>query len=360
MKAFHLKSLEEVNSSHVVTYVPRYQLPENKAVKIAWVQVAAAVAEAAYSYYQQRNEQLWKAGVSDGLAEIAAKLDQVLIELQRLKVYINQSQQEWWVKNFHSGAESMRLSIEDVFAGVGPGGPNASQKQRLAELAGNLDATLGQLATWRSYGFSGYTAVLSGILTQLHVLIALDFPKGERDSKIDRYLQYFTESINPNNPISLEAARNAKAIEFSGLNEELKGRLNKWWTLNQDYREDYIDRPDRGGRFGGTESTEVVPTRRSGTYIQIHGMATGDAASGFQIAGRDYSGVHPGAPWYSPLPEFYDIGDSFTKSSYYMHEDLKARAAVVLQAQRDEQSLMGSVTDVARCIDVLRRIRQLP
>lgn len=201
--------------------------------------MAVAALKFAIEAYGVLSTMAWQSNVSNKLEEISRKLDQIILELQRLRNYIDERITQETLSIFNGEIEARRRTIEGILAGLGSlDAPlDAETRTRLIRIMDELDVPLWQLMNHTKFSFDPYPAVVSGVITKLLVLKMVGGSDGERQTFLRKAVEiYFMPALDPKVPNSIEANRNAAASEAIKRSGDLDGVLNRWWRIANHYR----------------------------------------------------------------------------------------------------------------------------
>lgn len=335
------KHLGDGGGPQVVAYLP-YSSGDRVASFSIPVAAIAAVVQAAIKVVEANDLASWKKSVSSSLNEISRKLDEIILELKRLKLWMDERITEEARRAFHSEIEARRKGVEDILFASG-GELKPEQIARLErEFFDQTKRITDQLANWAYYGFVHYEGVLSGLLTV--ILISKMIRAEEREVKF--YAGRMTEDflipcIDPSNPKSLEYARNEISKSCIVRHETMRANLSRWWTISVDRGEDYLLDAPQGPGDKPLRPTYVV------TSVKIEGsLETGFTFESRQKIKRSGSADDP---WYPGL----NRRSSLPAASDFVRADQNHKRSQVFESIEEENRMRAHVDGVRQVIEQL-------
>ncbi|MFV3372476.1 hypothetical protein ACNFH5_30270 [Pseudomonas sp. NY15435] len=294
----------------------------------------AQVVAAALKYLQARDIASWQDDVSDALDEISRKLDQVIVEIQRLRGYIDERITKESIDLFEGQINARRMTSEQILAGLDNQPMSSETKARLVGIMDELDVPLWQLMNWKKFTFDPYSAVIVGVLTKLLLLRISERAPGESLSFAKKANDgFFKPATDPSLSTSLEYARNATAAVAMQKSTELNACLNRWWLLSRSE----IVRPGKG--------PDRVPEV---TVYSLYGNATGSLENGFSISTSPDIGRE--VDWYPPALHHSDGYDAQLFKS-----NLEAQRVLITTMIEQETVLRNHVNNLIEVRDELER-----
>ncbi|MBB3771518.1 hypothetical protein FHS55_002117 [Angulomicrobium tetraedrale] len=304
----------------------------------------ASIISSAISYFDKQSDSKWKNEVSSKLDEISSKLDVVIAELNELKVWIVIIDGK--VSNvapsiFKNQVEGNRISIESIAPDVRNGTAPSSQRDALIVAHSLITQAFGSLYDWNQFGFTYYSGVFSGVLTQLYAGSVLRFTKSSMSTiRIGAVEQYFSHAIAASNPKSIEHARLRAIASMDQLRSQANSFLGTAWLSNYDAGS-APSTNDSGKRIPGIPSKYVVT------------VISGSIDSGFTYSREQKQG--PGGkepvPWFPGLKHF-DVGDG-ESSLIDIRACMDGLTRQFIGYQKNCEALQAHVTAVQNMIDFL-------
>ncbi|MCU6328303.1 hypothetical protein KSU19_11630 [Enterobacter quasiroggenkampii] len=318
------------NQNVILCYMP---VPSTVHIKVEPATMAAIVS-AAMDYIKSKDNLKWQSDVSDALSQISAKLDLILSEIQKLRLYFDQRIKDETLFIFQSEVEARRVSAEEILAGINKNGVSLPEetKSRLIGLLDGMSVSLRQLMNWQHFNFDAYQAVLSGVLSKLFLMSITDRPIGEIKAfakmAVNTYLQ---PAIDPLNPNSFEAARNSCALEAIQKKNQFDGYIGRWWWL---FRHESV-RPGH--------DPDHIPD------VQIHntfGIASGDISTPLKF--NSSGELNFEVPWYPRIGNRED-----TRAMQRFQDDLNSQKQTVLDLLSREAALRSHIETIRKVIEIL-------
>lgn len=318
------------NQNVILCYMP---VPSTVHIKVEPTTMAAIVS-AAMDYIKSKDNLKWQSDVSDALSQISAKLDLILSEIQKLRLYFDQRIKDETLFVFQSEVEARRVSAEEILAGINKNGVSLPEetKSRLIGLLDGMSVSLRQLMNWQHFNFDAYQAVLSGVLSKLFLMSITDRPIGEIKAFAKMAVKTYLEpAVDPLNANSFEAARNNCALEAIQKKNEFDGYIGRWWWLSRHERV----RP-------GHDPDHIPDVQVYNTF----GIASGDVSTplNFNSSGK----LNFEVSWY---PRISDRED--TRAMQRFQDDLNNQKQTVLDLLSREAALRSHVETIRKVTEML-------
>ncbi|BCG04736.1 hypothetical protein PPGU19_093040 (plasmid) [Paraburkholderia sp. PGU19] len=299
--------------------------------------VVVAAVQAALEAIDKHNFADWQNHVSDKLDEISRKLDVVILEIQRLRGYIDERITKESVDLFEGEINARRKTVEQILAGVPSSAkqPDKDTVQRLVRIMDEMDVPLWQLMNWKKFGFDPYSGVVVGVLTKLLLLRVTGRPAGEASTFARKAVEaYFAPALDVNTAGSIENARNVVATQAIHKNAELNSYLNRWWLI---YVHQYT---------GHGHDPDHSPNDR---VIVDYANAAGTLDGGIKVTVSGDENLR--APWYPR------IGHDDDHAEEHFRADLEGQRQVILDALRREAELKAHAQTVKQVSDALEKYK---
>ncbi|MEQ9916711.1 hypothetical protein ABRQ01_08575 [Pectobacterium aroidearum] len=319
------------NQNIILCYM---SLPDSIHIRVEPATIAA-IASSAIDYIKSKNNLKWQSGVSDALSQISEKLDEIISEIQKLRLYFDQRIKNETLFIFQSEVEARRVSAEEILAGITVDGVSLPEetKHRLVGLLDGMSVSLRQLMNWQHFNFDAYQAVLSGILSKLFLMSLTERPSGEIKAFAEMAVKaYLTPAIDPSNSNSFEVARNACALEAIQRKNELEGYIGRWWWLS---RIEHV-RPGR--------DPDHIPDVR---VFNVFGTASGDINTPLTFNSTGVLNFE--VSWYPRIGGRSDGSDAYRR----FQDDLNGQRQNVLDLLAREASLRSHIETIRSVIDML-------